>query len=128
MNDLLAFNAGIVYCYDVLASSIAEVETGSWVAPDAAANDDFGIAVALDPTGTLLAIGADQSGASPGKVYIFSRTAGKYDWAYQQTVTLSGSSPNKTGTMNYYAQYIATGGPSTAGTVNTSVQYSMIYN
>ncbi|RMD01517.1 type 1 fimbrial protein [Aquitalea palustris] len=45
-----------------------------------------------------------------------------------QTVTLSGSSPNKTGTMNYYAQYIATGGASTAGTVNTSVQYSMIYN
>lgn len=30
-------------------------------------------------------------------------------------------------TMNYYAQYIATGGASTAGTVSTSVQYSMTY-
>ncbi|UGA40826.1 hypothetical protein JOS77_25345 [Chromobacterium haemolyticum] len=32
-----------------------------------------------------------------------------------------------TATLNYYAQYIATGGAAGAGAVNTSVQYSMTY-
>jgi len=47
--------------------------------------------------------------------------------AGSQTVTLSGTGSTKTGTMNYYAQYLATGA-ATAGTVTTSVQYSMNYN
>lgn len=43
--------------------------------------------------------------------------------ANSQTVPISGG----TATMSYYAQYIATGGAAAAGTVNTSVQYSMTY-
>lgn len=35
---------------------------------------------------------------------------------------------NNTATLNYWAQYVATGGASTAGTVNTNVVYSLTYN
>jgi len=45
-----------------------------------------------------------------------------------QTINLAGSAPNKSGALNYYAQYIAVGGGATSGSVRTSVQYSMIYN
>lgn len=45
-----------------------------------------------------------------------------------QTIDLVGTSPNKTGLLNYYAQYIAVAGGASAGSVKASVQYSMIYN
>ncbi|MBU9851581.1 fimbrial protein [Rahnella aceris] len=35
---------------------------------------------------------------------------------------------NNSAIFNYWAQYIATGGASTAGTVNTDIVYSIIYN
>lgn len=35
---------------------------------------------------------------------------------------------NNTATLTYYGQYVATGGASTAGTVNTNVVYSVAYN
>lgn len=35
---------------------------------------------------------------------------------------------NNTATLDYWAQYIATGGAATAGTVNTNVVYSLTYN
>ncbi|MBN3834699.1 fimbrial protein [Burkholderia sp. Ac-20344] len=40
-----------------------------------------------------------------------------------QTVPIAAGSAE----LNYYAQYVATGGASTAGTVNTSVMYSVSY-
>lgn len=47
--------------------------------------------------------------------------------AGSQTVTLTGTAGSMSGTMKYYAQYLATGAAG-AGTVASSVQYSMIYN
>lgn len=43
--------------------------------------------------------------------------------ANSQVVAVSGGKA----TMNYYAQYIAAGGAATAGTVATSIQYSISY-
>ncbi|MBN3783677.1 type 1 fimbrial protein [Burkholderia sp. Ac-20345] len=40
-----------------------------------------------------------------------------------QTVPIAGGAA----TLDYYAQYVATGGASTAGSVNTSVMYSVSY-
>ncbi|VWD19064.1 fimbrial protein [Burkholderia lata] len=40
-----------------------------------------------------------------------------------QTVPIAGGAA----TLDYYAQYVATGGAATAGTVNTSVMYSVSY-
>ncbi|VWD43963.1 MULTISPECIES: fimbrial protein [Burkholderia] len=40
-----------------------------------------------------------------------------------QTVPIS----NATATLDYYAQYVATGGAATSGSVNTSVMYSISY-
>lgn len=45
-----------------------------------------------------------------------------------QNITLVGTAPNKSGVLNYYAQYIAVAGGASSGSVKASVQYSMIYN
>jgi len=75
--DSAGVNAGKVYLYSV-ASGVA-TQTGTVVAGDAAASDQFGVSVSLNAAGDVLAVGAitqDSAATDAGKVYLYSVAGG----------------------------------------------------
>jgi hypothetical protein len=64
-------------------------EQGKLLAPDGAADDHFGVSVALDgDTALISATGDDDNGPDSGSVYVFTRTAGV--WTQQAKLLAAG--------------------------------------
>ena len=66
------------------------VETAKLVAADGAANDEFGISVALD--GDTIVVGAHQSDSKKGAAYVFTKVSGI--WGQRAKLTASDAAAN----------------------------------
>lgn len=67
-------STGKVYVYDLTANNPNDAETGI-TAGDAASDDSFGSAVAIDGTGSTAIVGASSKNSDTGKAYVYDLTA-----------------------------------------------------
>jgi major type 1 subunit fimbrin (pilin) len=99
-------NTGSVSAYFEQAGTPIDVVTGNLTNPVGATNVEVGL---LNADATAISLGVAQASQN------------------SKSVSLTGSAGSAGATLNYFAQYVANGGAATAGTVTTTVLYSLVY-
>lgn len=84
-NDVTPAGAGAGSCYSFVRNGNVWTQQQKLVASDGAANDNFGVSVAL--SGDTLVVGADRDDVSAGSVYVYTRSGNT--WTFQQKLTAS---------------------------------------
>ena len=91
-DDATNDNSGSAHVFTRSSSAAPWSWSAKLTASDAAANDEFGIAVAVD--GDTIVVGAHQNDSNKGAAYVFTRSSSAASWSWSAKLTASDAAAN----------------------------------